>query len=140
MTLSVEHRFDHVGVSVADLEIATAWYGAALGLEVESQFAVAGTDLRGVMLRHPRGYRVELLHRPASVAGIAAEHPNEAALTRGYGHMCLCVEDVDTAFEQLVRAGATVRVEPRPSPRKGARMAWVADLEGNLIELIDRKG
>lgn len=138
--LEVAHRFDHVGVSVADLEAATTWYSVAFGLVVESQFSIPDTDLRGVMLRHPDGYRVELLHRPSSAPGIEPAHPNEAALTRGYGHMCFCVAEVDTAFAQLVDVGATVRVRPRPSPRPGARMAWVADPEGNLIELIDRAG
>jgi catechol 2,3-dioxygenase-like lactoylglutathione lyase family enzyme len=138
--LKVAHRFDHVGLSVADLEAATAWYTVALGLTVESQFSIPDTDLRGVMLRHPDGYRVELLHRPSSTPGIAADHPNQAALTRGYGHMCFCVANVDTAFTQLVEVGAAVRVAPRPAPRPGARMAWVADPDGNLIELIDRAG
>lgn len=139
MTLTVEHRFDHVGVNVADLEAAIGWYADAFGLIVDSQFSIAGTDLRGAMLRHPGGYRIELLHRPDAAPGLVADHPNTAALTRGYGHICFCVADVDAAFEQLVAAGAAVRVEPRPAPRAGARMAWVADPDGNLVELIDRK-
>ena len=134
-----EHVFDHVGISVAELESASAWYRRALDLTEASVFSVPGTDLRGTMLLHRTGFRIELVQRPGSVPGLQASGPDEAALTRGFGHLCLRVDDVDAAHAELVAAGAASRVEPRAAPRKGARMAWVADPEGNLIELIDRR-
>ena len=90
-------RFDHVGISVADLEKAAEWYCRTLGLSVETQFAVTGTDLRGTMLRHASGYRIELLHRPGSVPGLQPVSALAAAGTRGYGHICLCVQDVEAS-------------------------------------------
>ncbi|WP_043662502.1 VOC family protein [Streptomyces xylophagus] len=134
-------RFDHVGISVPDLAAAVAWYGEALHLTEEHAFSVPDTALRGVTLRHHTGYRVELLHRPDSVPGLVADGPLQAAATLGYGHLCLAVdtpEQVDTEFTRLVAAGAGVRMSPRPAPRPGARMAFVSDPYGNLIELIDR--
>jgi catechol 2,3-dioxygenase-like lactoylglutathione lyase family enzyme len=38
----------------------------------------------------------------------------------------------------LLDLGATDRMSPRPSPEPGVRMAYVADPEGNLVELLDR--
>lgn len=134
-------RFDHVGISVPDLTAAVTWYRETLGLTEERSFAVPGTDLRGVMLRHDSGFRLELLHRPDAVPGLAAGGPLEAAGTLGYGHLCLALdtaEDVSAEFARLVAAGAGVRTTPRPAPREGARMAFVADPFGNLIELINR--
>jgi len=131
-------RLDHVGINVADLPAMTGWYVAALGLEVELEFAVAASDLSGVMLRSDAGHRIELLHRPESVAGLRAAGPAEAALTRGFGHVAFDVPDVDAAYDALVAAGATDRMSPRPSPEPGVRMAYVADPEGNLVEIIDR--
>lgn len=61
-----------------------------------------------------------------------------AALTRGLGHLALDVPVVDEAYDKLLAAGATDRMSPRPSPEPGVRMAYVADLDGNLIELLDR--
>ena len=130
--------FDHVGLTVADLPAMTRWYCDALGLEIEFQFTLDHVDFRGAMLRSPSGFRIELLHRPGSVAGLQAAHPVEAALTRGFGHVAFDVPVVDEAYDALVAAGATDRMSPRPSPEPGVRMAYVADPEGNLIELLDR--
>jgi len=131
--------FDHVGISVADLDAATDWYCAALGLDREFAFEVPHAGLRGVMLLSDAGYRVELLERAGSAPpGPAPRGPDEAVLRRGFGHMCLDVPDVDAAHAGLLAAGAADRMPPRPSPEAGIRMAFVADPEGNLIELIDR--
>jgi lactoylglutathione lyase len=128
--------WDHIGLNVADLDATAAWYVRALGLTVENEFTVPSADLRGKMLRHPTGFRLELVERRGSVPGIQAASPAEAALTRGPGHFALQVPDLDRAYARLIKAGAASRVPPAAAPRAGARMAWVADCEGNLIELI----
>lgn len=134
----MQAAFDHVGISVPDLEPAIAWYCDALDLTAAPVFAIAGTDLRGVMLLHESGYRIELLHRPQAAPGLAPSSALEAAAVHGFGHMCLRVPDVDAAYDRLIAAGAGERMIPQPSPRPGSRMAFVADPYGNLIELIDR--
>ena len=130
---------DHVGLSVSDLAAATEWWCRALGLAAEYPVEPPGTDLTGVMLVHPSGYRVELLHRPGSLAFPPPTGPVEAAGRRGYGHLCLRVDGVAEAFAALIAAGATARKAPAGSPaRPGATTAFVADPDGNLIELLDR--
>lgn len=130
-------RFDHVGLNVTDLPAMTAWYVAALGLEVAFEFELPQVDFRGVMLRGET-YQVELLHRTGARSGLQAANPVEAALTLGYSHFALDVPVVDRAYDDLMAAGASDRMSPRPSPEPGVRMAFVADPEGNLIELLDR--
>ena len=73
---------DHVGLSVSDLAAATEWWCRALGLAAECPVEPPGTDLTGVMLVHPSGYRVELLHRPRSLAFPPPTGPVEAACRR----------------------------------------------------------
>jgi lactoylglutathione lyase len=131
-------RLDHVGLNVADLDAMCAWYCASLDLAIEFEFALDQVDFKGAMLRSGDGYRVELLCRSGNVAGLQAANPVEAALTRGFGHIAFDVPDVDAAYDALLAAGATDRMSPRPSPEPGVRMAYVADPEGNLIELLDR--
>ena len=131
-------RFDHVGLNVADLPAMVAWYTEALDLKVEFEFSLPQVAFRGTMLASPDGHRIELLHRDGSRPGLQAGSPVEAALTRGYSHFALDVADVDASYAALIEAGATDRMSPRPSPEPGVRMAYVADPEGNLIELLDR--
>lgn len=128
---------DHVGLNVADLPGMTDWYAKALGLTVEFEFALEHVAFRGVMLRGA-GHRIELLCRDGNQAGMQAGNPVEAALTRGFGHIAFDVPDVDSAYAVLLDAGAADRMSPRPSPEPGVRMAFVADPEGNLLELLDR--
>jgi lactoylglutathione lyase len=128
--------WDHVGLNVADLDATAAWYVRALDLTIENQFQVPHVGLRGAMLLHASGFRIELIERAGAVAGIQAANPGEAALTRGYGHVAFQVLELEETYERLLAAGAGSRVPPTDAPRVGARMAWVADCEGNLIELI----
>lgn len=130
--------FDHVGLNVGDLAAMTAWYTDAFGLTVEFEFALPEHDFRGAMLVSSAGYRVELLCRKGSMAGPRAGNPVDAALTLGFGHLAFAVADVDAVFRDLLAAGAAERMSPRPSPEPGVRMAYVADPEGNLVELLDR--
>jgi lactoylglutathione lyase len=136
-----ERRLDHVGLNVADLPAAEAWYAEAFGYEREFGARLDAFELDIVMLLHPvRGDRLELLHRPGSEPGLRAVNPPEAVLTQGFGHIAFDVDGVDTAYSRLVSLGARPVMEPRPSPEPGVRMAFVADPEGNLVELLDRSG
>jgi catechol 2,3-dioxygenase-like lactoylglutathione lyase family enzyme len=134
-------RWDHIGISVRDLGVARDWWCRALNLELEYRVEPPGTDLRGVMLVHPTGFRIELLHRPGATASQSAAGPLEAAAVLGLGHVCLRVEDVPAAYDALLERGATARKPPSISPaRPGALNAFVSDPDGNLIEILDRPG
>jgi glyoxylase I family protein len=132
-------RLDHVGLSVRDLAAAEHWYCAAFGYVRELALRVDAIDLDIVMLVHSgHGDRLELLHRPGSAPGLRAAGPAEAALSETFGHVAFDVPDLDQAFERVVRLGARPVMTPRGSPEPGVRMAFVADPEGNLIELLSR--
>ncbi|WP_296666047.1 VOC family protein [Demequina sp.] len=133
-------RLDHVGLNVADLAAATAWYREAFGYEVEFEAQVEAIGLEVVMLLDPDGGRLELLHRAGSRPGPRAVDPAEAALSEGFGHIAFDVRGLDRTFERLVELGARPVMTPRPSPEPGVRMAFVADPEGNLVELLERPG
>jgi catechol 2,3-dioxygenase-like lactoylglutathione lyase family enzyme len=131
-------HLDHVGLSVADLDAQAKWYCRALGLRTATPFELPPLGLRGVFVVGDSGLAIELLERAGSVPGLQAPDTATALLTRGYGHICLRVTDVDATHAALLAAGASERMPPRESPEAGVRMSFVADPEGNLIELLDR--
>ena len=132
-------RHDHVGLNVADLATAEAWYSTAFGLEREFATRIDAAGLDIVMLRDPElGHRVELLSRPGSGPGLRAADPAEAALTEGFGHIAFGVAGLDEVHGRLLGLGAREVMAPQPSPEPGVRMSFLADPEGNLIELVDR--
>jgi lactoylglutathione lyase len=134
-----EARLDHAGLSVRDLGSAADWYCAAFGYTRERELRVDPIDLDIVMLIHrSHGDRLELLHRPGSAPGLRADGPAEAALSQTFGHVAFDVADLDATFDRVVGRGARPVMTPRESPEPGVRMAFVADPEGNLIEILSR--
>jgi len=125
--------FHHAAVRISDLDRSIAWYGAAFGFEVEHRGRVPeGTPI--AMLRTAGGAGVELFELAAR------EDPcwsgPIAALEEGIVHFGLAVADVEAAFERAVAAGGRSVWPPRDAPVSGRRMAFVADPDGNLVELI----
>ncbi len=129
--------FDHVGLSVADLDAAEAFYTTAFGFGRQLAFELSPHPIRGVMLTHPSGFRMELFEHAASVPGLQAATPIEAHATRGYNHFAVRAADIDVLWEQALEAGATAVRPPADSPEPGVRFAFLADPEGNLVELVE---
>jgi glyoxylase I family protein len=109
------------------------------GLVPELTLRVEAISLDIEMLIHPEyGYRLELLHRPGSRPDHKPGTPAEAALREGYGHVAFGVTELDAAYDRALAHGARPVMPPCPAPEPGVRMAFVADPEGNLIELLHR--
>jgi catechol 2,3-dioxygenase-like lactoylglutathione lyase family enzyme len=129
-------RHHHVGLSVSDLDSAKRWYADVLGMTQGFAFELAPFGTRGCFMEG-HGTRVELFERAGSGGGIGGQDPPRALLTRGYGHIAFATPDLDATFAGVVARGATPVWDPRPSPEPGVRMAFVADLDGNLVEFIE---
>jgi catechol 2,3-dioxygenase-like lactoylglutathione lyase family enzyme len=126
----------HVGVSVSDLDRARKWYAEVLGMTEGYAFEIPPVAVRGCFMEG-YGTRVELLERAGSDSGIGGQDPPAALLTRGFGHIAFAASDLDATFAECVARGAAPVWDPRPSPEPGVRMAFIADPDGNLIEIVD---
>jgi lactoylglutathione lyase len=135
----METGFDHFGLSVTDIGSAERFYAQAFGFEREFAFELAPHPIRGLMLKHPAGFRLELFEHERAEAGIQGASPIEALATRGYGHFALRAAAIDPLFTAAVAGGARPVKEPGLSPEPGVRFAFVSDPEGNLIELVERR-
>jgi catechol 2,3-dioxygenase-like lactoylglutathione lyase family enzyme len=129
-------EFDHVGLSVADLERQERFYRGALGLvEAVERVDMPEAGIRTVILRSATGLKLELIER----AGSATQEFSDAydgASTQGFFHWALRVDDLEASFSGLVESGARVVSPPADGMRAGVRFAYVKDPEGNLLEII----
>jgi lactoylglutathione lyase len=124
------HRIHHVGLPVSDLDRSVAWYREALGLTHES---TAGVPEGVAFMVAPTGERLELLAvdpQPSAWDGPIA------ALRAGVPHIAWTVDDLDAAHARAVEAGGRSVWTPRDTPEPGLRIAFVADPDGNLVELL----
>lgn len=132
-------HFDHVGLSVADLEVSTRFYRDILGFRTqEHAFVLPAHDIRGSILLNSQGVRIELFHRAGSKPGRVG-HPTEGALTHGYFQFALSVSDIAATFARVVAAGAKPILSPRVAPDGFTLFAFIADPDGNLVEFLQRR-
>lgn len=141
-------RFDHVGITVADLDAATAFF-VGLGLEVEGRTFVEGEfidtvigmpDSRSeiVMLRPPgggTGLELARFVRPAHEPGSSAAMANELGL-RNVGFV---VDDLQTILDRLAAEGYSL-VGGTGEYEHVWRMAHVRGPEGIVVSLSQRIG
>ncbi|MEU6796670.1 VOC family protein [Nonomuraea wenchangensis] len=139
-------RFDHVGITVADLDAATAFF-VGLGLEADQKMAVEGgfldtvigmTDARTeiVMLRPPGGgttLELSSFTRPDHLPGSPAAPANELGLR----NVAFEVHDLQAAVEHAAAAGYGL-VGGIGEYEGMWRMAYVRGPEGIIVSLAER--
>jgi catechol 2,3-dioxygenase-like lactoylglutathione lyase family enzyme len=145
-SMSYVRRFDHVGITVADLDVVTAFF-VALGLEVEGKAFVEGEFLETVcgipdsrteivMLKSPDdGARLELARfvRPDSVPGSPAAMANELGLR----NVSFEVNDLQAAVDWAASQG--YGLVGGIGEYEGAwRMAYIRGPEGIIVSLAER--
>ncbi|NED84645.1 VOC family protein [Streptomyces sp. SID11233] len=134
-------RFHHISLSVADLAAQEAWYGSALGLtHVDERLEMPEAGVRTVVLSSAGGLRVEFVERPGSSPAAYAD-AFAATAVQTFTHLALQVPELEAAFARLTgECGAAPVSPPAPGATPGMRYAYIADPEGNLLELIEVSG
>jgi predicted enzyme related to lactoylglutathione lyase len=59
-----------------------------------------------------------------------------AARRAGVPHTAWSVDDLDASYARAVEAGGRSVWTPRGTPQPGLRIAFVADPDGNLVQLL----
>jgi catechol 2,3-dioxygenase-like lactoylglutathione lyase family enzyme len=141
-------RFDHIGITVADLASVTAFF-VGLGLEVEGTGSVRGEFVETVcgipgahceiaMLRPPAGgSRLELASfvTPGHVPGSPAAMANELGLR----NVSFEVGDLEAVVGELARDGYGL-VGGIGVYENSVRMAYVRGPEGIIVSLFEQMG
>ena len=124
-------RFDHIVLTVTDIEAASAFYERALGFERE-------------FFRGPEGqprHALKFGRHKINLQDRATETPTKARTpTFGSGDFCLIAAvPLDRVIERLQREG--VAIEAGPVARRGAlgalRSVYFRDPDGNLVEVSE---
>jgi catechol 2,3-dioxygenase-like lactoylglutathione lyase family enzyme len=141
-------RFDHVGITVADLDAVTAFF-VRLGLEVEGRMfmegefvdtviGIPGSRSRIVMLRPPGGGAglelssfVEPEHEPGSPTAMANE--------LGLRNVSFEVDGLEATVQRLAADGYGL-VGGIGQYENVWRMAYVRGPEGIIVSLAERIG
>jgi catechol 2,3-dioxygenase-like lactoylglutathione lyase family enzyme len=134
----------HTGIVVVDLEQSLHFWRDLMGLRVVADFRERGefidtiqhlsdVNLHMIKLAAPDGTLIELLKDEA--------HPTPAPernqlCDRGIRHIAFTVGDVAAAWAVLRAAGCETLSEPTTSPDGKARLFFVRDPEGNLLEMV----
>jgi lactoylglutathione lyase len=124
-------KFVHVATRTKDLDAALAFY-EALGLKLSRTLELTKGKATLAYVEPPEGnFAIELVYNWGK----------DDAYDGGtrFGHFAFDVEDVDTEYARLLLSGGgEVGRPPAPLQGDGHRIAFVADPDGNWIELIER--
>ena len=123
-------KFVHVATRTKDLDKAIAFYGM-LGLQLQRKKELTANQATLAFLAQPEGdFAIELVYNWGK------DTPYEGG--QRFGHFAFDVDDLDLLFERLVKAGATPVRRPALLQDEGPKIAFIADPDGNEIELIER--
>lgn len=139
-------RFDHVGITVRDLDSAIAFF-IALGLEVEGRTVVEGefieivTGIPGaaseiVMMRFPGGgtaLELSSFIRPDPEPGLSAPMANQT----GIRSVALQVKDLQACVERLASEGYAL-IGGIGEYENAWRMAYVRGPEDIIVALAEQ--
>ncbi len=124
-------EFVHVATRTMDLDRAIAFY-EALGLKLDHKSELTKNEATLAFMARPDGaFAIELVYNWGK------DTPYDGGAR--FGHFAFDVDDIEAEYARLVAAGGTeVGRPPAPLQGEGHRIAFVADPDGNWVELIER--
>lgn len=123
-------KLDGFGIFVKDMPTMVRFYRDVLGFEIEGEENATNVYLE-------KDGTVFLLYRRTDFEKMTNQSYNYADKVNGHYEIALSVDNyaaVDKAFQEVVAKGATPILKPT-TEEWGQRTCFIADPEGNLIEI-----
>ena len=123
-------RLDGFGIFVEDMPTMVRFYRDVLGFAIRKEEHASNVYLE-------KDGTLFLLFRRSDIERMAGRRFGYAGGVNGHYEIALSVENyaaVDAAFREVVSKGAEPIMEPTTEPW-GQRTCYVADPEGNLVEI-----
>ena len=123
--------FDHVAITVEDMERSVAFYSELLGFTILGQLMLNDNTFKIVYLRSG-GASIELFAFKEKGKAVRVGAPDTDL---GFKHVALRTDDVDGVTRRLKENGVTYTTEPTDATGD-VRLAFFRDPDGNLLELV----
>lgn len=123
-------RLDGFGIMVKDMAVMVRFYRDVLGFEIKEDENTSNVFLE-------KDGTLFLLYRRTDFEKMTNRQYNYADNINGHYEIVLSVENyaaVDKTFDEVVSKGATPVMKPT-TEEWGQRTCYIADPEGNLIEI-----
>lgn len=136
--MKAPERIDHIAIIVRDLEQALLFYRDMLGIVPREMKDVPSEQVRIAFLPMggPNGSEIELLQPITSDSSLAKFLEKRG---EGMHHICLQVDNIDTALRDLQAQGASVLDEqPRIAAEGRAIFLHPKGTHGVLLELLEK--
>jgi methylmalonyl-CoA epimerase len=137
--LTLPERIDHVAIIVRDIEQALHFYRDTLGITPREIKDVPTEQVRIAFLPMggPGGSEIELIQPTVSESSLTKFFEKRG---EGLHHICLEVDDIDAALQDMQTKGAFVLdKQPRIAAEGRAIFLHPKGTNGVLLELIEKQ-
>ena len=117
---------EHIALCAEDVPSLIAWYQKIFQVDL-----IKEGDDGPSFLRFPDGFLIEFLEAAGDIP------PVSKVREKGLRHIALTVSSLEEMVETLKKAGAEVVDDLKTVPN-GAKLFLFRDIEGNLIQLVER--
>jgi methylmalonyl-CoA/ethylmalonyl-CoA epimerase len=131
-------HIDHVCLNVPNYQETLEWYQQTFDAKISREWTVdVFHDLKLAYL-DVYGFKIEIIGSTSqSEPGMPkAQDFGHGLRTRGIGHFCFRVDNVDAVLAELERRGVSAFVPLGSYPDAGVRLFFIQDNNGNLIEFV----
>lgn len=129
-------HFEHIGMATGNLDRFMAFYVDLLGMDLFLRKKTSSGNAEVAFLTVGGRMVLEVFAPGSPMTGPARDLPTDEV---GIRHIALAFDSVDEIYNRLMAAGVESVEKPRDAFNKEilARVAFVKDPDGNIIELIN---
>jgi len=128
--------FTHTSIRVSNMDRSIDFYTRIMGLKLLSRREIPQNNAEIAFLQDPegKGARLELTLFRSQRKFIQAEYED-----RLFDHLAFEIKNMDETISKMRKENVTITDEPFRLGPTGPLIAFIEDLDGTLIELIERK-
>ena len=131
-------RIRHAALRVPDMEASKRWFVEKLDFRVVREWPMDEHRCAWVCPAGDESFHVEIVGGNSPEPNPEFGTVEETLEYSGYHHVCINVESLDEALEELRRRGVARVGDPFTVTAIGRRVAFIADPWGNMVELAEQ--